>query len=712
MTTGGVRLGSGVDARRAQVLLDDLRNHLEDGERVVLVVRAERLRLSLSQLAVTNRRILGLAAGRLRRGGPVRQAELSRVVEADIRKVGFASPNTLIARLDDGSEVDFGDISPADQNDLVLSTLQEQRRALPPPPAPAATSPEPPTAGTPVAPGRPVAPQTLPHAVQPAPTRKPAGWGDDIPTSSKVKLPPDPEALQSLGRNHSLATALADLVDNSVDAGASQVVIRFVRRLGALRTLCVADNGRGITPDMIDTAMTIGGRREYGPRDLGHFGLGLKAASLSQARRLTVLSRAQGHAPVGRSWTPDDGRNGFLVDVVPEEFAERELASEPGPSSSGHGTIVRWDHVTGFPATSDPRRVEEFLSTAVSEVARHLGLVFHRLLEAGRIDIQIEVADVGDDAPAARFEVNSLNPFGYRRSGSRRYPMDLKVDVDRFHLTFRCHIWPGGSNMPEFRLSDSPANHQGLYIYRRDRLIQAGGEWGGITTVDKKLQLARVEVDFDDEAAHLLRMNPEKSRAVFGPEFTHLAEAARADDGTSFVAYLEDVRLATRRAGRRNTERRQEMIPPGEGLPDSVREIVEDETDPREQSDSVRILWKTFAADDSRLFEVDRDQETLWLNDRYHAADGNEQVLKTALYLLTEELFQGERIGPRARERMALWQAALTAAAGCKVAREPAAKREAHTPENAQRTAHTDAALGNTLGTGGECSPTVGGTTG
>src|SRR4051794_2885785 len=94
-------------------------------------------------------------------------------------------------------------------------------------------------------------------------------WRQEVPTEGSVELPPDRRALDALGRNHSLETALADLVDNSIDAGASRVLIRFVRDGARLVGLYVVDNGHGITPDDIDDAMTVGGRRSYTGSDLG-----------------------------------------------------------------------------------------------------------------------------------------------------------------------------------------------------------------------------------------------------------------------------------------------------------------------------------------------------------------------------------------------------------------------------------------------------------
>ncbi len=247
-------------------------------------------------------------------------------------------------------------------------------------------------------------------------------WRDEVPTAGAVTLPPDPDALDALGRNHSLPTALADLVDNSIDAHATHVLIRSIRQDGRLRALYVVDNGDGIRPDSIDAAMTVGRRREYGLADLGSFGLGMKAASFSQAESMTVLSQAPDALPVGRRWRLTGDKRDFHCDIVPAAFAQAELVRDWAIPWSGHGTVVRWDNVTAFPATDDPTRVEPFISRTTTAVSGHLGLVFHRLLDKDGVNIALDVEDVETGIAGLRATVRSLDPFGYLKSGKSGYP--------------------------------------------------------------------------------------------------------------------------------------------------------------------------------------------------------------------------------------------------------------------------------------------------
>ncbi|WJK32718.1 ATP-binding protein [Solwaraspora sp. WMMA2065] len=489
-------------------------------------------------------------------------------------------------------------------------------------------------------------------------------WTSEVPTDGTVELRPDPRALDSLGRNHSLETALADLVDNSIDAGARNVLIRFIRSGAQLIGLYVVDDGRGLTPGQIDSAMTIGGRRTYRDGDLGRFGIGLKAASFSQAASLTVLSRAAGHPAVGRRWLRE-GSTSFLCDIVPTDFAAAELDRRWVFSTTPSGTVIRWDRVHGFPATSDDSRVTTFLTRSINHIRGHLGLTFHRLLGTEQRRILIDVEDVNDTAGSSA-EVAPIDPFGYPRPAPG-WPRTLTAETNGTRLNLVCHIWPRRSNEPEYRLPGGAENRQGLYFYRRDRLLHAGG-WEGIHATDKKLQLARASIDIDGDVAGLASMNPEKSRVTVGPDFARAITAAKAPDGTTITDYLQAAESVWSTTNRRATAQRSAVLPPGKGLhPKVAREIVDEL--PQLNESPLNIIWARF--DNESFFEVDRANSTLRLNNRYRTAVlggrrgglNDAPLLKSIIFLLMENLFQGSHLGARDRDNIELWQQILTIAA-------------------------------------------------
>src|SRR5699024_7426327 len=168
-----------------------------------------------------------------------------------------------------------------------------------------------------------------------------------VPIGSR-RVDPDPSITSAIGRHHSLATAVADLVDNSIDAGALNVLVRFLIESGIPVGLRVIDDGRGMDTPAIDEAMTYARKRDYDPHDLGHFGIGLKSASLSQADCLIVWSRRYGAPPVGRRLLRSTIDSGPMVESYTSVDAGDQLAAADVEFDLTTGTIVDWSDVRSF----------------------------------------------------------------------------------------------------------------------------------------------------------------------------------------------------------------------------------------------------------------------------------------------------------------------------------------------------------------------------
>lgn len=486
-----------------------------------------------------------------------------------------------------------------------------------------------------------------------------------VPTTGTIRLPPAPRSLDALGRNHSLPAALAELVDNSIDAGATHVLIRFVQAAGRLTQLMVVDDGAGMDSTAIDVAMTVGGVRDYRSDEIGRFGFGLKAASFSQADVLTVFSRSDSGEAVGRRLVREQAMADFSCELVDRSYAARLLDQEWELPAKATGTIVMWDAVRGFPVEADEAEVDRFLGAEIGRIRRELGLIHHRLLSRGTVKIMVDVEDRVDGL-GQRIEVTPLDPFAYPRPGVPGWPHAFDVRSGDAGLRLHAHIWPGRSNLDEFRLDGDVISRQGLYVYFNDRLIQRGG-WNGLTHPDKQLSLARVAVDIHGDIPELLSVKPEKNGVEIGPRFTPLVRQARDDDGTSFSEYLEIARGCLKDANRRQRTR-VARIPPGSGFHPNLRRAIEREIPPKD-GEPISIRWRSMATDD--FFEVEREDATLWLNKRYRSALAGGRagslndlpMIKTLLYLLIEEIFAGQNMGPRDKDNLELWQELLTQAA-------------------------------------------------
>lgn len=493
-----------------------------------------------------------------------------------------------------------------------------------------------------------------------------AGADGGVPVIERKHLPPDPRIVRAIGRNHSFDSAVADIVDNSLDAGATKILIRFVRDGDELVGLYLADNGRGMSDSTIDQAMTLGGQRTYVDGDLGHFGIGLKAASLSQAKSLMVVSRSAGGSAVGRRLLAHKLSEGFECEVLAADFAASTLDRSWGHFTPTTGTVVIWNAVKAFEVIR-VGAVDAFLDDATGRLCRHLGLIFHRIIAANAVEILIDQEDLKTSSLGAPFNVKAINPFGYGRSGRQDYPRKLTSTTSEGTITLTCHIWPGRTNDPQFKLvGGSAESSQGFFIYRNNRLLQAGG-WQGVTLRRSELQLARVEVEMATSPDGLFEMNPEKTQVDATAVFSRLAHAA-TDGATTFDGFLEDATNAYRESRRRNRDR-PKILQPGSGFSPKIKSALAEEYDFLPGRDPLQIRWVNVEGD--TFFEFDKDESLIKLNKRYrrlivgdgHGGLNDAPLVKALIFLLGESVMRGEVLGSRDKDNIIIWQAILTTAA-------------------------------------------------
>lgn len=338
------------------------------------------------------------------------------------------------------------------------------------------------------------------------------------------------DSLRDIG--YDFQSAVADLVDNCLAAGSSKVDVSLVFA-GADSWLRVTDDGTGMTPTVLDEAMRFGTRRSYNGHDLGRFGLGLKTASISQSRRLTVATRAGQQRARIHTRRLDLGRiteaDRWEVEIPQSGALARRLID---PLQSGPGTVVMWEQIDRVLEYRQPdggwaRRRFERLST---ELAAHLGMVFHRFLsgEAHRetpLRITVNGKPVEPWDPFARNEPATL-PMSPRSVAIDR-PTAATVRFAPFVLPHRSAF----SSQEAFERLAGPAKwnrQQGLYVYRGDRMIQGGG-WAGIRSIDEHTKYARAAIDFDPALDELFKVNVAKMSVRLPAPVRKLLEPAVAE---------------------------------------------------------------------------------------------------------------------------------------------------------------------------------------
>jgi len=306
------------------------------------------------------------------------------------------------------------------------------------------------------------------------------------------------QSLRSVG--YTTATALADIVDNSIAASARTIRISLTPT--PVPFVAIVDDGEGMDESTLRSAMRFGSRDprdlRYG-MDLGRFGLGLKTASLSQCRCLTVASMRDGRLSIAR-WNLDvcERRKGWWL-----EYPQRsEVPDEPLAvlEAQGHGTAVLWQDLD--------RMVAAGAEKAMLDAADHLALAFHRFL-AGEIVGPFSI--LLNERP-----LPTIDPFleGHTR-GQSLHIETITVDghsirVSPFVLPFPSKLRPSDLERAGGRESLSTAH--GFYIYRSGRLVVPGG-WFKIVPADELIRLARIRVDVPVELDHLWKIDIRKAVA-------------------------------------------------------------------------------------------------------------------------------------------------------------------------------------------------------
>lgn len=482
----------------------------------------------------------------------------------------------------------------------------------------------------------------------------------------RIKLAPDAGLVKSLGANHTLESAIADLVDNSIDAGASRVSIRLLTRNDRLTQVEVLDNGKGMDAAAANAAMTIGHQREYVEGDLGHFGMGLKAASFGHSDVLTVWSNRYGATPVGRRIRRADFSKDFTCEVLSADVAAEHAANREVVLGSVEGTSIVWTDVRNAYRGRNPDEARSWLSTRNEALRSHLGVTFHRLLTAKRLQIDVLIDELGQALAGPGIPVLPIDPFNYATSGHPEYPKDLIAQAGETKVKLTCHLWPAKSDVTGFRIgAKSGEQFQGFYIYRNDRLLQAGG-WSDTATPSAARQLARVILEDTGAIGPFVTMNPEKSGLKFEPVFHDAINKAEAHDGTTFLTFLQDAESIYTDATKRKRQRKP-VIRPDKGVAPAVRKRIGAELSFID-GDAVNIKWKRMPA--GEFLDVDHPAKTLWLNSRYRAlfapyggSLNDAPVLKALVFLLTHHVFEGQHLGSRDKDEIALWKSVLGAAA-------------------------------------------------
>lgn len=337
-------------------------------------------------------------------------------------------------------------------------------------------------------------------------------------SSDDIILNPNPDGLIEGLRDtgYTFDNALADIIDNSIDADAKDIAICIEMDNYGDVLISVADNGCGMTLDSLKSAMTYGSRSEGRvSKRLGKFGLGLKTASTAFCRKLSVISRAVDGIAHKLTWDIDYVVANKKWIVQRSEPSAEEIASINKLSGNKSGTLVLWEKVdraikpyedpTGAPARKAIKKLAD-------DFAEHAAAVYQHFLE-----------NSSSGEPRVKMTINGAavipwDPFCSKIAGTE-VAADQEVEVvtasgEKAKFKLKAVVLPRGediSNADERRSAKIGAETQGFYVYREGRLIYSGG-WMGMFSNEPHGSLLRAELTFNHELDTAFNVDIKKSK--------------------------------------------------------------------------------------------------------------------------------------------------------------------------------------------------------
>lgn len=315
------------------------------------------------------------------------------------------------------------------------------------------------------------------------------------------------ESTRSIG--YSFETALADIIDNSISNFATRIDVEF--RGGDTPYVAIIDNGVGMSSKTLEQAMRYGSSSALDKRseeDLGRFGLGLKMASMSQCRKLTVITKRKGVIS-GACWDLDHiHKTGKWSLIVYPEDTTLTLKFSNLLQDLKSGTVVIWENLDRI--SESPLDFEREFNEKLDYADRHVSLVFHRFMDKRESKKVI-------DFYFNKRKLEPIDPFMTNHKATQ--PLEEEsIFIDRVQMKVKPFIIPYANKLSAeerqwLNINRDLNLNQGIYIYRNKRLI-VWGKWFRIVGENELSRLARVRIDVPNAMDHLWKIDVKKSNAA------------------------------------------------------------------------------------------------------------------------------------------------------------------------------------------------------
>ena len=328
--------------------------------------------------------------------------------------------------------------------------------------------------------------------------------------AQKISNPPDARALmhgaRSIG-NYDLAAAFADLIDNSITAEASGISI-ICRYMDGEPVVTIKDTGIGMSKQELIAAMRPASgdpEDERDINDLGRFGWGMKSASFSQAKALTVISKhSSGYS--GAKWDLDSVDE-WSMEVFDSTESRDILETFEAEILSETGTVIIWEKCDRL--TDGGEIQSASFNSIIAETHDKLAIIFHRYLSPKFPNgILLKLNGI---------EIEGNDPFFSSHSATQPLSKE-KITIQPYgDMTVQPYILPHFSKLTRVEIAEMEGKeganrNQGFYVYRNNRLI-IHGTWFGLFKHGDLSDLVRVKVDIPNKMDKFWKISIDKNNA-------------------------------------------------------------------------------------------------------------------------------------------------------------------------------------------------------
>lgn len=317
-------------------------------------------------------------------------------------------------------------------------------------------------------------------------------------------------AMRSMG--YSFEASIADIIDNSISANARNIQIKFpTEPFNCI--VSILDDGFGMDKDSLFLAMKYGSNsceEHRNENDLGRFGLGMKAASLSQCKKLTVASK-QNKIISAYQWDYDlilKKKDWLVLELNKKEISNLCGIEELELHESG--TIVIWENFDILEKSSGD--IFTTLNEHKIKIIDYLSLIFHRYLN-DEVEKKLNIS-------VNNFKIKGLEPFLEKHKKTNiRQEFNLAIKdtkgIERYVIV-QPIILPYQKELSKNDLEllggiSNLKTKQGFYIYRNRRLI-IWGTWFGLPR-DELTKNARIRVDIPNTLDDIWNIDIKKQNA-------------------------------------------------------------------------------------------------------------------------------------------------------------------------------------------------------